>query len=246
MSKLSGIPLTDTRFADVTPSSYDAKARTVEAVLSMGSPVTRFYGTEVLRIHPDAVDLNRMKSSGIMLLDSHQQTGLNNALGRVQRTWFNRGALLGRLIFNDTKEGRKAEGMVARGEIAGISAGYSVKTWEVTDAKGNVIDPEKQRINFDDVLTFTATRWEPHEFSLVSCPADAGSAIRSFGSNVDRQLPFVDMLERRAIEITKRGPGGTSITYKLAADGSRQIADFNVGDVRARMLARQRMQGRML
>jgi phage head maturation protease len=39
-------------------------------------------------------------------------------------------AFMGRLAFNQTAEGRNAEGMVARGEIAGISAGYRVEEWE--------------------------------------------------------------------------------------------------------------------
>jgi hypothetical protein len=165
------------RFADVAPSSYDADTRSVEAVLSTGSAVPRFYGTEVLRIAPEAVALDRLKTSGIPLLDSHQQTSISNALGRVQRTWFSRGALMGKLTFNDTPEGRKAEGMVARGEICGISAGYSVEAWEVTDAEGDAVDA--RRINFDDDLTlrFTNARWSAspptqRRRSAVSAPGE--------------------------------------------------------------------------
>ena len=65
--------------------------------------------------------------------------------------------------------------MVSRGEISGISAqGYRVDEWEVKDADGNVIDPNRLRWddNSDD-LTFTATRWELLEVSLVTIPADA-------------------------------------------------------------------------
>src|SRR6185437_17069396 len=76
------------------------------------------------------------------------------------------------------------EGMVARGEIKGISAGYQVREWEVTDGDGRVVDPE--RISFDGDLTFTAVRWELLEGSLVSVPADAPAMIRSMGgSNPD-------------------------------------------------------------
>jgi phage head maturation protease len=81
------------------------------------------------------------------------------------------------LAFNATAEGRKAEGMVARGEIAGISAGYRVEEWEITDSENNVIDPE--RVRWDDDLTFTATRWELLEASLVLEAADRGASIRS-------------------------------------------------------------------
>jgi hypothetical protein len=170
------------------PLSYSAETRTVDAVISMGSPVRRFYGTEVLRIAPDAVMLDRMEGgSMIPLLDSHAGGSINNALGRVTRVWFSGGALMGTLAFNATAEGRKAEGMVSRGEISGISAGYRVDEWESSDQDGNVIDPEKSQLRWDDTgLTFTATKWELHECSLVSVPADSMSGVRSLGSGGER------------------------------------------------------------
>jgi hypothetical protein len=190
----TAFPATQTRFSDdVAPASYNKTSRTVECVISVGSPVKRFYGTELLRIHSDAVNLDRMKSSGIPLLDSHQQVGLNNHLGRFVDTWITSGAkpaLMGRIVFDDTPEGRKAEGMVARGEITGISAGYRVNDWEIKDGDGRVIDPEVDRIRWDDDdLTYTATNWELFEASIVSVPADSAALIRSLGSGDDRALP---------------------------------------------------------
>jgi hypothetical protein len=98
------------------------------------------------------------------------------------------------ISFNDTTEGRKAEGMVARGEIAGISAGYIVQEWEITDAKDRVLDPETDRISPDANLTFTATKWELLECSLVSVPADPAAVIRSLGDGVSAHLG--DMLSQ--------------------------------------------------
>jgi hypothetical protein len=166
-----------------SPSSYDAETHTVDCVISMGSPVVRFYGTEVLRISPEAVGLDRMKNGSIIpLLDSHQSGGIASALGRFSETWFKRGALMGKIIFNQTPNGELAEGMVARGEIAGISAGYCVREWQITDDAGKVLNPETSQIRWDDNLTFTATRWDLHEGSLVAIPADHLSGIRSIGS----------------------------------------------------------------
>ena len=82
------------------------------------------------------------------------------------------------------QKGRKAEGMVARGELTSVSIGYRVLEWEVKDSEGNVIDPERDRARYDDDLTFTATRWELYEVSLVTVPADAGAAIRSAGGRL--------------------------------------------------------------
>jgi hypothetical protein len=108
------------------PLSYNKIDHSVEAVISMGSPVARPYGTEVLRIHPDAVDLTRLREGGIPLLDHHSQAGIDSVLGRLTDAWFDDGALVGRFKFAQTKQGQKAEGMVARGELAGVSAGYRV------------------------------------------------------------------------------------------------------------------------
>ena len=202
-----------TRLADLSPATYDSKSRSVEAVISRGSPVKRFYGTETLRIHPDAVNLQRMKQGGIPVLDSHNQYSISAALGRVARTWFDKGALLGQLVFNDTDEGRKAEGMVSRGEIGGISAGYRVDEWKITDKDGNIIDPETDRIRWDDDLSFEAVRWEVYEASLCSVPADASASIRTM------DLPFP-----------------TSSIFKNDKTG-----DDELSLLRARALARQRI-----
>lgn len=74
--------------------------------------------------------------------------------------------------------------------ITGISACYTVREWEITDSKGNVLDPEITNIRWDDDLTFTAVKWDLHEASLVSVPADPLSSIRSFGTGANRALPL--------------------------------------------------------
>jgi hypothetical protein len=210
----------ETRFADIAPSSYDREARTVDAVISMGSPVKRFYGTEVLRITPEAVVLARLTNGGIPVLDSHQQIGITNALGRVTDAWLKKGALMGRLSFNATDEGTKAEGMVSRGEIVGISAGYRVEEWEIAGKDGRIINPDRDRVSWDDDLTFTATRWELLEASLVSCPADATAMVRSLGTGRDRAVPpFVAARSegwRRDLDDVERiKAGATSVTIRI-------------------------------
>jgi phage head maturation protease len=118
-----------------------------------------------------------LQEGGIPLLDHHSQAGINSMLGRLTDAWIERGALIGRFKFNATLEGKKAEGMVARGEITGISAGYRVDEWLITDQDGDVVDERNTR--WDDDLTFTATRWQLFEASLVSVPADGAAMIRS-------------------------------------------------------------------
>ena len=169
------------RFADFKAESYDAKARTVEAVLSVGAEVKREYGTEVLSISAGAVNLERLTTCGIPLIDSHNIFGIGSVFGRVVRVWFNRGSLMGLLAFDDSDVGRQAEGLVSRGTVRGVSIGYKVDEWEVTDDEGDVVDPS--RLRFDGEYCFTATRYELLEVSLTSVPADSGAHVRSFGSS---------------------------------------------------------------
>jgi phage head maturation protease len=167
---------TQRRFADV--GSYDAEARTVKATLSVGAPVSRMYGTEILSIRPGAIDLKRASSGLVPLIDSHQVFGIGNVLGRLASTWFEAGTLAGLLEFDDSDVGRKAEGLVSRGTVRGISIGYRVDEWEVTDDDGAVV-PDRERLMWDEDYTFTAKRWELLEVSLCSVPSDPAAMIRS-------------------------------------------------------------------
>jgi hypothetical protein len=232
----------ESRFADLKPSSYDAKARTVKAVLSTGASVKRFYGTEVLEISPAAVNLDRVSSCGVPLIDSHNVFGvLNGVFGRVERAWFEAGELLGSISFDDSDVGRQAEGLAARGMVRGISIGYRVDEWEIKDADGNVVDPDRERLLWDGDYTFTAKRWELLEASMVSVPADPSAFIRSGDANEFRD----DALAHRANRVIYRN-GNLSITYELPPAASGAPAVLSRMRARQAMLARQLVLDRSL
>lgn len=167
-----------TRLLDLRPTSFSDSEHTVEAILSMGSPVPRIYGIESLRITKDAIDLSRMRTTGIPVIDSHQQTSIDHALGKLTDAWVSKGGLYGVIKFNRTDAGMRAEGMIKRGELGGISVGYRVTEWEVQDGDGNIIDPDHFRWGDDD-LTFVGKKWELLEVSICAVPADAQSGFRN-------------------------------------------------------------------
>lgn len=158
------------RLMGLAPDSYNAEARTVEAVLSAGSSVRRFFFTEELEISPEAVDLGRAASGLVPLLDSHNQYEADAVVGTVGNVRVENGQLLGTLTFGATERAIQVEGMVARGELKGVSIGYRVNTWEI-----QAIDGET------GMETWRATRWELLEVSIVSVPADANAVVRSAG-----------------------------------------------------------------
>jgi hypothetical protein len=168
------------RFAGGTPSSYNSTEHSATCVISAGASVDRIYGKEVLTISRAAIDLSRIPCP---LLDSHSQTSIDSILGVIESAWISNGELYGKIRFAQTPRGRLAEGMVARGEITGISAGYKVLSWLVTDTDGNVVD--ESNASWSDELTFVAERWQLYEASLVGVPADISSAIRRAGGGAD-------------------------------------------------------------
>lgn len=154
------------RLAGLNAASYDSAARTAEAVLSAGSTVRRSYFSEELEISVEAIDLGRAQAGLVCLLDCHNQFEASAVLGTVSNARIRGGQLVGTLKFGETERAREVEGMVARGELRGISIGYRVSKWEIASVE-------------NDHETWRATRWELLEVSLVSVPADVHASVRS-------------------------------------------------------------------
>jgi HK97 family phage prohead protease len=156
-----------TRDLSLTPESYDATARTVEAILSAGTAVRRYYFTEELEISQEAIDVSRVAGGICPLLDTHNQYELNAVIGRILAVRIEKGQLIGVLQFADTEAGRAVEARVAAGELRAISIGYRVTKWQITATDEN------------DHETWRAVAWELLEASLVPVPADPNAVVRS-------------------------------------------------------------------
>jgi phage head maturation protease len=181
---------TKLRLRDFDPEIAATGDMSCSAVISTGSAVRREYGFERLEISREAVDLSRIDSAGIPVLDSHRIDSIGSSLGRVTSVWTKDGELRGRLAFNATDSGRRAFGLIERGEVRGLSPGYRVEEWEIRDQAGNVVDPEKEYGRWtDDDLTFVAVRWQLLEISLCAVPQD-GHAVCDVAGGEDRAFPI--------------------------------------------------------
>lgn len=160
------------RDASFRPATYDGSARTVELVLSIGAAVTRCGFVEELEISEAAIDLARVDRGVVPLLNAHSRWSIGDILGTITSARIEAvdgvSALVAVARFADTDAGREAEGMVARGELRGVSIGYNVRTWSVVE-----IDEET------GVHTWRATAWELLEGSFVPVPADPSAGVRS-------------------------------------------------------------------
>ncbi|WP_018407921.1 prohead protease/major capsid protein fusion protein [Methylocystis rosea] len=170
-------------------SSYDESSRTVEAVFAAGSPVRRWGYVETLNMDPAAVDLSRVQAGQCKVLDSHNAFAIDAILGVVEEARIENGQLVGRVRFAETEAGRKAEGMVVRGELSGFSIGYSIKRW--------VLISEEET----GEQTWRADDWSLLEVTLCAVPADPAATVRAAatsGTLPDRQQQEIDDMTRSA------------------------------------------------
>ncbi len=161
-------PQSGARLLAFSGSSYDPETREAEVVITTSAPVRRWGMIEILSMKANAVDLSRVGLGQVKLLDSHETGSVESVLGVLVSARIDGERLLGVVRFGETEEAAEAAAMVARGEITGISCGYRVNEWERT-----AFDQET------DVETWTATRWELFEVSLVSVPADKFAGVRA-------------------------------------------------------------------
>lgn len=163
----------DTLFRELSiESSIDAEARTVELSFSSDTPYRRFdwwenrYYEEILSHEPEAVDLERLTQIGVVLVN-HDSRQL--PVGAVEKAWIDgrKGRALVR--FDDDDESESVFQKVRKGIMRGVSVGYVVNEWQITQ-------PTDGRLAVE-----VATKWEPLEISIVSVPADASVGVgRSF------------------------------------------------------------------
>ena len=162
-----------TRRASFAPQSVNTEARTVDVIWSTGAPVKRrdFDGSYVERLSLDAkaVDLSRL--IGASVLDAHRQTAVRDVLGTVRDATVTGKEGNATIQFSARPEVEPIWQDVTAGILRHISVGYSVEEWADTLEDGTRVR--------------TATKWTPHEISLVPSPADPGATVRMEDKNME-------------------------------------------------------------
>ena len=180
-----------TRSLAIQPDSYDADNHTVEAILSAGSAVQRYFFVEELEITDEAVDLSRVTGGVCPLLDTHNQYELAAQIGRIVSARIEGAQLVGTIQFDQTDAGQLIEARVARGELRAISIGYQVTTWQITSTPGS-----------SDTETWRAMSWQLLEASFVPVPADPNAVVRSAPGNLHHGAT------QEETDMNRNAPGG--------------------------------------
>lgn len=221
--------LTLTRVKPPDDAAADAPLE-FDAVLSVGAAVRRYdwardrYVSEVLDMSAGAVVLDRL-NGGATVLDSHQTYGLNAVFGNIVpgTARLESGALKARLRL-DPLDPRSRK--VAEGYVRSLSVGYSVTRWEVDEST--------------DPVTVRATRWEPHEVSVVSVPADPAAMVTLAGRQAFSALTGLSIPEGNMTtpndDTTRSNPGTqppatqsappAAVTPEMLAVERKRVADI--------------------
>ncbi len=164
-----------TRAAGFTPSSFDAEANTIEAVISTFSDVIRrdSRGTYLERLDPAGLDLSALE--GAPLLDGHRTESARDVIGTIIGHRFEGAKLVAVIRLSQVADAAPVVARIIEGTVRGVSIGYRVNNWEET------IDPEtKSRIR-------KAVAWMINEASAVPIGADRGARFRNGETHMTTQ-----------------------------------------------------------
>lgn len=178
--RLTPIPIADPSAR--ASASEDGSPLRVAVSLSSETPVPRWFGLEVLRHTPDAVDLSRATERGLPLLWNHSP---DLPVGRLEevRLDANRRRLVATLRLGRSPRALEIARDIEDGVLTDLSIGYRVDAWA---------EPESSE---DGVDRYVATRWTLLEGSIVAVPADVTIGIGRATSSVPTAMPNVSREE---------------------------------------------------
>lgn len=185
----------------------DEAKRTATLSFSSEAPVVRsswLFGqwTEILRHEPQAMDLTRMNSIGVLLYQHDSRM----PIGGIMRAWLDELKRKGmaEVRFDADPQSDGVFQKVLSGTLRGVSVGYRVleEDWEV------VKEGKKSSCGRFEGPCEIANRWMPYEGSIVSIPADATVGVgRDVGINSEMsEYMFARMADAVAERIIKNIP----------------------------------------
>lgn len=217
-----------TRAATFAPSTWNAEAGIIEAVISTFADVVRrdAKGAYLERLDPAGLDLSAL--DGAPLLDGHRTESARDVIGSIVGHRMEAGKLVATVRLSQAADAAPIVARIAEGTVRGVSIGYRVSKW------AEEIDPEtKTRIR-------KAVAWMINEASAVPIGADRGARFRSgdFQMTTEPDEKTQTRAEIRAI----------ARAANLPADwADAQIdADATVTEVRAAAFEEMQKRGKAL
>ena len=157
-------------------SFSEKEQNTYEFSFSSTYPVERSFGTEILSHDEGAIDFGRLNGGVAPVLWNHN---MDSVIGIVRNAYLDKEKKKGRAVVELSRNAKAQEVKrdIDDGILSSISVGYRILEMEEREIDGN--------------NAFLATRWEPHEVSVVASPAAPDVGI-SRGLIDDNTMPSVE------------------------------------------------------
>ena len=170
----------------------EGEDRTIEATFSSEEPVERWFGVEILSHEKGAVDLKWLRSGNAPALWMHDPRQHIGVISKASHDSEARSCACRMRLAKDD-EGEKQLARCRDGITCNTSVGYRIMEWERTD------DPADE----EAMPTYRATKWKPHEVSLVSTPADETVGV---GRSRMFRTPDTNSTSTTAVTLPTRTP----------------------------------------
>lgn len=165
-------------------------------------PFQRLFGWEVLKVSPEALDINRLKN-GAAVLWNHNP---DSQIGVVEDFYFDGSVGRAKVRFSPNSQmGKEVEADVRDGIKRHVSIGYQVFEWSLGEPGPDGVD------------IWTATKWEIYETSIVSIPADTTVGV---GRSLETVEVEKEQTEEQPVEIVveEKAVENSSDTLRIAED----------------------------
>ena len=159
---------------------------TYEFSFSSEFPVERTFGTEILSHEQGSIDFSRLNGGVAPVLWNHN---MDQVIGIVRNAYLDEKKKKGRAVVELSRNAKAQEVKrdIDDGILSSISVGYRILEMEEREIDGN--------------NAFLATRWEPHEVSVVASPAapDVGISRGLIDENTMPSAKKQDIVEDKRV-----------------------------------------------
>lgn len=195
------------RALDITVTRGEGDNR-VQLAFSSETPYRRWYGDEILSHAHGAVELERLRTAGVVLYahGSDFRAG-RMPIAKITDVWLDSDNVARAEVEFDMEDSFAAEVLrkVNGGFIRGVSVGYRVLEWEYLQKAGQTSADGRFTAAADE--TYIAVRWEPYEISIEPVPADPtvgiGRTIENTNTEGETEMPPID---ERTNPVTAEAP----------------------------------------
>jgi hypothetical protein len=136
--------------------AFDPESRTIELSFASGTAIQREFGYEILSMKPGAVDFERLRSAGPLLMDHDW----GKQIGKVTEAEIVKGKARAKVVFSRSAYAEEILQDVRDGIRTSTSVAYIISEMVKTGSRSKGLDE------------WTVSRWIPIEISLTSVPAD--------------------------------------------------------------------------